>query len=177
MVYRMANYFPKHSVQWRIEEPTIVRRFSLSLTEMAVLTGITLRLYRAVVITHGSTSWIWLGGSFAIGVLLLCAMATAHLANYPVQRWVWRAPLFALIEVAAESATALLLIWFGREPSGSARAEWSDWLPMSIATLWTRELTVCGWALLLAAVVWVVRRTILREQPVEEEPVEDVAQA
>ena len=94
-----------------------------------------------------------------------------------MQRWVWRAPLFALVEVAAESATALLLIWFGREPSGSARAEWSDWLPMSIATLWTRELTVCGWALLLAAVVWVVRRTILREQPVEEEPVEDVAQA
>jgi hypothetical protein len=153
-----------------------VRRFSLSLVEMAVLTGITLRLYRALVITHGSTSWIWLGGSFAVGLLLLCAMATAHLANYPLQRWAWRAPLFALIEVAAESATSLLLIWFGREPSGTARAEWSDWLPMAAGTLWTRELTVCGWALFLGGVVWIVRRTILHE-PVEEEAVEDVAQA
>jgi hypothetical protein len=169
----MSTFFPKHSVQWHFEEPTVIRRFSLSLLEMAVLTGITVRLYRALVITHGSTSWIWLGGSFAVGVLLLCAMATVHLANYPLQRWVWRAPLFALIEVAAESATALVLIWFGREPSGSARAEWSDWLPMAAGTLWTRELMVCGWALLLAGTVWVVRRTILREQPVEEESPED----
>lgn len=173
----MSTFFPKQSVQWHFEEPTIIRRFSLSLFEMAALTGVTLRLYRALVITHGSTSWIWLGGSFAVGVLLLCAMATAHLANYPMQRWVWRAPLFALVEVAAESATALLLIWFGREPAGSARAEWSDWLPMAAGTLWTRELTVCGWALFLAGVVWIVRRTILREQPVEEEAVEDAAQA
>lgn len=169
----MSTFFPKHTVQWHFEEPTIIRRFSLSLFEMAILTGITVRLYRALVITHGSTSWIWLGGSFAVGVLLLCAMATVHLANYPLQRWVWRAPLFALIEVAAESATALVLIWFGREPSGSARAEWSDWLPMAAGTLWTRELMVCGWALFLAGVVWIVRRTILREQPVEEETVED----
>lgn len=173
----MSTFFPKHTVQWHFEEPTVLRRFTLSLVEMAVLTGITLRLYRALVVTHGSTSsWLWAGGTFALGLLLLCAMATVHLANYPLHRWAWRAPLFALVEVAAESATALFLIWVGREPSGSARAEWSDWLPMAAGTLWTREVIVCGWALFLAAVVWIVRRTILREQ-VEEEPVEDAAQA
>ena len=174
----MKHYFPKQSVQWHFEEPTVMRKLTLSLAEMAVLTGIALRLYRALVITHGTTSsWLWAGGTFALGLLLLCAMATVHLANYPLQRWVWRAPLFALIESAAESATALLLIWLGREPSGSTRAEWTDWLPMAGGTLWTREVIVCGWALFLAGVVWVVRRTILREQKVEEEVVEDAAQA
>jgi hypothetical protein len=175
----MTTFFPKHSVQWHFEEPTILRRFSLNVWEMAVLTGVTLRLYRALIITStaSTSSWLWAGGAFALGLLLLCAAATIHLANYPLQRWVWRAPLFALVEVAAESATALLLIAFGREPSGAARAEWSDWLPMAAGTLWTRMITVCGWALFLAGVVWVVRRTILREERVEPEIVEDAAQA
>jgi hypothetical protein len=165
--------FPKHTVQW--EEPTIFRRFSLNLVEIAALTGITLRLYRALVTAGSTSSWIWAGGTFALGLLVLCAAATIHLANYPLQRWLWRAPLFALVEVAAESAMALLLIWFGREPLGSTRAEWSDWLPMLGSTLWTRMITVCGWAVFLAAAVWIVRRTIMREQPVEEEPIEDAA--
>jgi hypothetical protein len=176
----MTKYFPKHTVQWHFEEPTVLRKFSLSLWEMALLTGVTLRLYRALVITHGSTSsWLWAGGTFAIGLLLLCAMATMHLANYPVRRWVWRAPLFALLEAVAESISALVLISIGREPSGSARAEWGEWLPMSWDTLWTREVVVCGWALLLAAVVSIVRRTIMRPEEVEEEPepAEDTAQA
>lgn len=174
----MTTFFPKHTVQWHFEEPTVLRRFSLNVWEMAVLTGIVLRLYRALVSTAGPTSsWVWVGGTFALGLLLLCAAATIHLANYPLQRWVWRAPLFALVEAAAESATALLLIWFGREPLGSARAEWSDWWSIAGGTLWTRMVTVCAWALFLAAVVWIVRRTILREEPVEEEVVEDAAQA
>lgn len=173
----MSHFFPKHSVQWHFEEPTVLRKFSLSLAEMAVLTGITLRLFRALVTNHVSTSWLLWGGSVAFGVLLLCAMATVHLANYPVQRWVWRAPLFAAAEAVAESAASLVLIWLGREPTGSARAEWSDWLPMAWGTLWVRMLEVCVWALILAAVVTIVRRTILREQKVEEEVVEEAAQA
>jgi hypothetical protein len=173
----MSHFFPKHSVQWHFEEPTVLRKFSLSLAEMAVLTGISLRLYRALVTTHVSTSWLLWGGSVAFGVLVLCAMATVHLANYPIQRWVWRAPLFAALEAVAESATSLLLIWVGREPTGSARAEWSDWLPMAWGTLWLRILEVSVWALILAAVVSIVRRTILREQKVEEEVVEEAAQA
>jgi hypothetical protein len=173
----MQNIFPKHSVQWHFEEPTVLRKFSLSLGEMAVLTGITLRLFRALVTTHVSTSWLLWGGSVAFGVLVLCAMATVHLANYPIQRWIWRAPLFALAEAGAEAATSLLLIWLGREPSGTARAEWHDWLPMALGTLSLRLIEVCGWALILAAVVSIVRRTILREQRVEEEVVEDAAQA
>ncbi len=172
----MNTFFPKHSVQWHFEEPTILRRLSISLIEMAVLTGVVMRLYRVVVNMGGAnSSWLWVGGTFAFGLLILCAAATVHLANYPLKRWVLRAPLFALVEAAAESVTALALIWLGREHMGSARAEWSDWLPMSAYTAWTRLVIVCGWALILAAVVSVVRRTILREQKVEEDSVEDVA--
>jgi hypothetical protein len=172
----VKNYFPKHTVQWHFEEPTVLRKFSLSLVEMALLTGITLRLYRALVTAHVTTSWLLYGGSIAFGVLVLCAMATLHLANYPLRRWLSRAPLFAAAEALAEAATSLLLIWFGREPTGSARAEWSDWFPMARDTLVIRVIEVCAWALILAAVVSIVRRTILREQKVEEEVVEDAAQ-
>jgi uncharacterized membrane protein len=171
----MKNYFPKQPVQWHFEEPTVLRKFSLSLAEMAVLTGIALHLYQALLNTYASPIWMLLGR--ALGVLVLCAMVTVHLANYPLQRWVWRAPLFAAIEVAAESAVSLVLIWLGREPMGSVRAEWSDWLPMTGGALTVRMLEVCSWALIMAGVVSVVRRTILREQKVEEEVVEDVAQA
>ena len=55
----MSTFFPKHTVQWHFEEPTILRRFSLNVWEVAVLTGIILRLYRALVSTAGPTSsWV-----------------------------------------------------------------------------------------------------------------------
>ena len=167
----MSTFFPKHTIHWHFEEPTMIRRFSLSLVETALLTGVTIRLYRAVVLSHGPSSWLYFGGSVVLGVLLLCAMATAHLANYTMKRWLWRAPLFALIETVGEMLASLLLIWAHREPSGTTRAAWSDWLPMAGDTLWTRELIVCAWALFLAGAVAIVRRTMLHE-PVEEESVE-----
>ncbi len=159
----MSSFFPKETVHWHIEEPTAIRRFSISLWEMALMTGVVLRLYRAVVLNYGATTWIWLA-AVGFGVLLYCAMATMHLANFPVRRWLWRAPLFALLEVSAESATSLALILLGREPHGSARAERSDWLAMTFDTLWTRELVVILWAILLAIVVGIVRRVVLREK-------------
>ncbi len=165
----MSTFFPKHSVQWHFEEPTAFRRFTISLLEVALLTGIAMRLYRALVTTQSSGTWVWLL-AVAGGALLLCAMATVHLANYPLHQWAWRAPVFALAEIAAESATSLLLISVGREPSGTARAEWNDWLPLTLDTLWKRELVVCAWAVVLAGVIWIVRRTILRAETIEEEP-------
>jgi len=165
----MSTFFPKHSVEWRFEEPTVLRRFSLSLWEMALLTGVALRLYRALVTTQSSGTWLWLM-AVVIGLLVLCAMTTVHLANYPLHQWLWRAPVFAVSVVAAEALTSIVLIAVGREPSGTSRAYWSDWLPLTLDTLWRRGLVVCGWALVLAGVIWIVRRTILREEKIEEEP-------
>ena len=136
---------------------------------MALVTGVLLRVYRSYVLTHGANGWLYLGGTFGFGLLVLLLMATAHLANFPIQRWLWRAPAFVLIECAAEMATSLLLIWVGREPYGSVRAEWHDWPSMAIGALATRGIAIILWTLLLAGIVQIVRR--LMAGSVEEERV------
>ena len=102
----MSTFFPRHSVEWRLEEPAAFRRLSISLVEMALLTGIVLRLLRALTFTHGRASWLFYGAAFLVGLLVLLGMTTAHLANWTLRSWVWRAPLFALVEVAGEMATS-----------------------------------------------------------------------
>ncbi len=158
----MVPYFPRHTVELRLEETKAFRRLSFNLLEMALVTGVVLRFYRAIVLTHGSaTSWLYIVGTFVLGVVFVCSMTTGHLANYPLRKWIWRAPLFAFGVVVGEMVTSLLLILVGREPTGTARAGWNDWPGMALSTFWTRELTVCAWAALLALIVTVVRRTIL----------------
>jgi len=142
-----------------MEEPPAFRRLSLSLVEMALLTGIVLRLLRALAFTHGRVSWLYYGLLFIVGTLLLLGITTAHLANFPVRSWAWRAPLFALVEVVGEMSTSLLLIALRREPEGTSRAEFHDWPSMSLRALLQSELTICLWALLLAAVIIFVRRS------------------
>jgi hypothetical protein len=142
-----------------MEEPPAFRRLSLSLVEMALLTGVVLRLLRALAFTHGRVSWLYYGLVFIVGTLVLLGMTTAHLANFPVRAWGWRAPLFALVEVVGEMSTSLLLIALRREPEGTARAEFHDWPSMSLRALLQSELTICLWALLLAAVIIFVRRS------------------
>lgn len=158
----MASYFPRHTVEMRLDETKAFRRLSFSLVEMALVTGVVLRFYRSIVLTHGwPTSWVYIVGTFLLGVVFVCSMTTGHLANYPLRKWIWRAPLFGLGVVVGEMVTSLFLIWGGREPTGTARAAWHDWPGLALSTFWTRELTVCAWAALLALIVTVVRRTIV----------------
>ena len=142
-----------------MEEPPAFRRLSLSLIEMAVLTGVVLRLLRALAFTHGSVSWLYYGLAFVLGTVVLLGMVTAHLANFPIRSWTWRAPLFALVEVAGEMSTSLLLIWLRREPEGTARAGLHNWPSMSLRALVQCELSICLWVLLLAAVIVFMRRS------------------
>lgn len=168
----MSNYFPRQTVEWHLEEPAAFRRLSLSLVEMALVTGIVLRLLRAFAFTHGRASLLLTIAAVLLWGFILLGMATAHLANYPIQRWTWRAPLFALVETVGEMATSLLLISFGREAEGTARAHFHDWPSMAARALLQSELTICLWALLLAAVILIVRRSGLAEG-VDAEPVTD----
>jgi hypothetical protein len=168
----MATFFPQHSVEWKLEEPPAFRRLSLSLFEMALLTGIVLRLLRALTFTHGRASWLFYGAAFVVGLLILLGMTTAYLANWTLRSWVWRAPVFALVEVAGEMATSLLLIAMGREPEGAVRAEFHDWPSMALRAFLQSELSICLWAALLAGVILFVRRSGIAEG-VEEEPVVD----
>jgi hypothetical protein len=168
----MSSFFPRHSVEWRLEEPQAFRRLSLSLFEMALLAGIVLRMLRALTFMHGRASWLFYGAAFAVGLLILLGMTTAYLANWTLRSWLWRAPLFALVEVAGEMTTSLLLIAVGREPNGAVRAEYQDWPSMALRALLQSELSICLWAALLAGVIVFARRSGIAEG-VEAEPVVD----
>ena len=163
----MPSFFPKHTAELKLSEPQAFRRFSYSLVEMAIVTGVLVRVYRLVVLTHGSNNWLYIGATFLIGTVFLLGMATAHLANYPLQQYLWRAPAFALIEVAAEMGTSAILIALGREPNGTVAAHWDDWFGLARNALLLRGLSIVLWGVLIAGAVQLVRRTIVRE---DEEP-------
>jgi len=165
----MPSFFPNKTIELKIEEPQAFRRFSFSLVEMAIVTGVLVRLIRLVALTHGSNNWFYLAGTFAIGLIFLLGMLTAHLANYPLHQYLWRAPLFAAIEVTAEMATSALLLTVGREANGTVRAHWDDWVGMGLNALLYRGLAIVLWGLILAGVVQLVRRTLVHE---DEEPTE-----
>jgi hypothetical protein len=135
----MANFFPRQTIEWRLDEPPAFRRLSLSLVEMALLTGVVLRLLRAFAFTHGRASVLFSIGAVAVWAIVLIGMTTAHMANYPLRRWAWRGPLFGLMETVGEMLTSLVLIALHREPNGTARAEFHDWPTMGARALLHRE--------------------------------------
>ena len=166
----MTNYFPRQTIAWKVQETPGFRRFTLSLVEMAVVTGVLLRVYRALVLAYAGTgSWMYLCGTIALGVLVLCGVATLHLGNYPVRQWIWRAPAFAALEAAAEAVTSLLLIALHRERIGSAAASWSDWTHLATRALLFRMVIVVSFALVLAGVVQLVRWLLIRRDKRAEE--------
>jgi hypothetical protein len=156
----MPSFFPRHTIDIRIEEPAAFRRLSFSLVEMALVTGAVIRLFRVLVLTYGASGWLWVVSSVALGVFLLVGMATAHLANYPVRQWAWRAPAFGALEGIAEMLVSALLVALGREPLGTGRAGWGDWPGMASETIAWRIGVVVLWSLLLAGVVTLVRRVV-----------------
>jgi hypothetical protein len=169
----MSTFFPRHSVEWRLEEPPAFRRLSMSLIEMALLTGVVLRVLRALTFTHGRASWLFYGAAFVVGLVILLGMTTAYLANWTLRSWLWRAPAFALLETVGEMATSLVLIALRREPEGAVRAGFHHWPYMALRAFLQSELSICLWAALLAGVIMFVRRSGIAPG-VEAEPVVDV---
>lgn len=159
----MPDFFPRRTVELLREEPKALRRFSYSVWEMAIVTGVLVRVYRLAVLTHGSDNWLYIGGTFAIGTALLLGMLTLHLANYPLHQYLWRAPAFAGIEVGVEMAVSAALIALHREPNGTVRAHWADWPSMGVHALLARGIAIMLWGLVLAAAVQIVRHTIVHE--------------
>lgn len=156
--------------EWDLEEPAAFTRIARSPVELALITGIVIRVFRAVVLTHGDATAAYLAASLVLGALFLLGMATLHIGRYPVREWPWRAPLFAVFETAGEMAVSLLLIALHREPWGTARAEFGDWQPMATGVLFWRLIAVCFWALLLGGTVQFVRGRVLKDTGREVEP-------
>jgi Zn-dependent protease len=155
----MRPFFPHESQELRTIEPAAFRRLSVSLLEIGLVTGVVLRLLRAL--AHSTSGWAYVT-AWSVLLLLLLLMATAHLANFTVRQWLWRAPAFGAVEAAGEMLASALLIALGREPLGTARAGFGDWPGIALTTVVSRVLAVSFWALLLAAVVVIVRRVVAR---------------
>lgn len=158
----MAAFFPRHSVDWHLEEPPFIRRLTLSLAATAIVAGILVRLYRLAVLTYAPRN-VWAFLLMAAGALvLMLGLATAHLGNFPVRHWLWRAPAFGAVEAAAFLATGALLIAAGVERVGTEMMHWHDWSADLLTVLLRHTITVSLFALLLAAVVQIVRRYLIR---------------
>jgi hypothetical protein len=157
----MPGFFPVKTATFpKVDETRAFRRLSYSVVEMALVTAVVLRVYRALALSLAGANVFFLGLSFAIGFVVLFGMVTLHLGNYTVRRWVWRAPLFALIEASAEALTSLGLIAIHREPFGSARATFADW-PGIVGNIFTwRVSSIVVFALVLALVIQMTRVTL-----------------
>ena len=156
--------------EWDLEEPAAFTRIARSPVELALITGVVIRLFRAVVLTHGDVTSTYLAAALVLGTLFLLGMATLHLGRFPVREWPWRAPLFAIFETTGEMVVSLLLIALHREPWGTARAEFIDWQAMATGVLFWRVLGVSLWALLLGLTVSFIRGRVLKETGREVEP-------
>lgn len=138
--------------------------------ELALITGVIIRVFRAVVLTNGDATSSYLVAALVLGTLFLLGMATLHLGRFPVREWPWRAPLFAIFETAGEMLVSLVLISLHREPWGTARAEFTDWQPMATGVVFWRVLAVSVWALLLGGTVQFVRGRVLKDTGREVDP-------
>lgn len=160
----MADFFPRQTIDWRLREPHAVRRLALSLPAMAILTGILMRAYRWLVLSHGPMPWWMLFGSITGALVLLLGLTTAHLGNHPLRQWVWRAPMFGLIECATEAALSAALIAAGIERIGTEPAHWRDWPTLVFDALEWRMLAILSFTLVLATVVQWVRWALLKHE-------------
>lgn len=155
---------------WDLDEPESFKRIARSPVELAVITGVLIRLFRALILTHGPVdSILYLGSSLALGAIFLLTMATLHLGRFRVADWPWRAALFAVVETAAEMGTSLALIAMHREPWGTVRAEFQDWQAMALGVLFWRLVTVTLFALILGWTIHLVQTKLIPEAG-EEDP-------
>lgn len=149
---------------WRVREPAAFTRLARSLVDMALVTGIIARLYRAMVLSRSTSANGFFIVTLTIGALFLLAMATIHLSRFPLREWPWRAPAFAALEGVFEMLVSLLLISMHRESLGTGAAHFRDWPGMAMGTIGWRIVTISLFSLLLAGVVKWVRYMLLRKE-------------
>lgn len=148
-----------------IEEP-LWQRLMANVVVMALLTGGALRFYRATILQYGwSNSWLWVAGTFLGQLAILFLLATLYLGNFHAKSWLWRAPLFAALEVGTEVAVSYLLLRAGLETAGSLPATFDDWQRASIRIVTFRMIGIPLFALVLALVSTIVRGLILKPTP------------
>jgi len=148
----------------RVREPAAFTKLAHSLIDMALVTGIVARLYRALVLSRAHNTAYAI--ALAFGAVFLLLMASIHLSRHPLREWLWRAPAFAAAEAASEMLASLVLIGLSREPLGTGGAHFHDWPGMATGTVVLRLVTISLYGLVLAGVVKWVRYMLLRKEHV-----------
>ena len=144
-----------------VEEP-LWQRLMANVVMMALLTGGALRVYRAVVLQYGwSNGWLWVASTFLGQAAILFLLATLYLGNYHAKSWAWRAPLFAVLEIATEAVASYVLFRMGLETAGSLQATLDDWQRATLRMASFRMIGIPLFALVLALVSTVVRAILL----------------
>lgn len=165
--------FPRQTIAWKqVHNVSAWRKLTVSLAEMAVLTGVGLRLLRALAYTTGpAESFLYIGAVMALGVVILLGSTTLHLSNFTIRHWWWRAPLFAVVEAAAEMITSWILIRFAREPWGATgRASMDDFVQIASDTFIWRFILICGFTLFLAVIVHSIRSVLAKREDSRDPP-------
>lgn len=163
-------FFPHEHIDWEQFEPAFIRRLSLSLVFMALFTGALLRVYRVLVLGVPMRHPAAVVAAYLAGIALLAVLVTLHLGNFPLRQWTWRAPAFAAVQSVASLAVSSLMVALGMERFGSTAMGWAQWRTDVPATVLRNELAVCGYALLLAGAVTIVRRLLIRRAQQEQSP-------
>ncbi len=148
----------------KVREPAAFARLARSVLDMALITGVVARLYRALILTRpGAGGGLYVAVTFSLGAIFLLAMTTGHLSRFPLKQWIWRAPAFAALAGAFEMLTSLALIAARREPLGTGAATMADWPTMAARTIGWRILAISLFALILAGIVKWVRYILLKK--------------
>ena len=147
-----------------IREPPAFSKLARSIVEMALVTGVVVRLYRAVVLTHANASGLYLGTMFLLASTFVLLMATVHLSRFPLRQWTWRAPAFGALESAFESIVSLGLIFANREPLGTGGATLGDWPGIAGTILVRHVIVISGFTAILALTVKLVRYQLLKRE-------------
>jgi hypothetical protein len=155
------------AAELRVREPPAFSKLARSIVEIALVTGILVRLFRALALTHADGgSGLYLAVMFLLGGSFVLLMATIHLSRFPLRQWTWRAPAFAALESVFESIVSLCLIAAHREPLGTGAATFRDWPGITAMILIRHTIVLSLFALLLALTVKLVRYQLLKREHV-----------
>ena len=162
----MAEFFPRASIQWaHLDEPHVVRRLTTMVVPMAIAAGLAVRVFRTVWFSSLTTSIATVVVYYAAMVMVACGMLTLHIGNYTVRSWLWRVPVFTVIEALAEAAVSLVLIAAGHEAKGASElAGFGDWPSIAMTLVWDRVRLFVLFAVLLGGMVQLVRYLFLKPE-------------
>jgi len=161
----MSPFFPESPFSGtRVD--SLLAKIPRSLIPMAVITGIVVHSYIWFVLARASVNfgWIALLLAFSGRFVLLLALATVYLGNHPVRQWIWRAPAFAVLEVAVEAIMVAALIKIRVERIGTEHAHRADWWGITSDIMIYHGIAILVFSAILAVVVQTVRYALLKHE-------------